>query len=178
MSPRLHIVMPCIRPWNLARIAENLFIHQERHPWEIRWHVMLQGPDTDPKGTLKTNEAISMIPDGWVFLWADDTTHHSSLFRRLHEVIVANPSAGAVVFAQNRGDRELHPSPDGMRVGMVCGSMVAYERAFLGDLRMDYAARAHECDGVLVEQLYARDSSRFVFVDEVLIGFNLLPDRC
>ena len=166
--------MPCIRPWNIARIADNLLVRQERHPFELRWHILCQGPDADPKGTNKTNESIDSIRDGWMFLFADDTVHHPSLFRRLGEVTTTNPNAGCIVFAQDRGDRILHPSPETMKVGMVCGGMVAYERSFVGDCRFDYANRLHECDGAMVEALHAKDPSRFVYIDEVLTGFNSL----
>lgn len=178
MTTRLHIVTSCVRPWNIPRIAEFYLCRMERHPFELRWHISVQGPDKDYKGCNKTNEAIDSIKDGWLFFFADDTVQHQSIFRRLGEVVSANPDARVVVFSQQRGPDVLRSNPECCIPGKVCGGMFAVEREFLGELRFDYPLYGSLCDGFLVQKLHEKDASRFVFVDEVLARFNSIEECC
>lgn len=176
MAERLHIIMPSNRPWNIARLSEAYLEKMEPHPFELRWHIMLQGPEPDPKGTRKTNEAIDFIPNGWLMMLADDTDQHPALFRRLGEVVAKNPDAGAVVFSQDRyrGKFTLHAHPNNMTPCHVCGSQVVWNREFLGSHRYEYEKYGGTCDGELIKKVFDLHPERFVFVDEVLIRFGSL----
>ena len=175
-APRLHIVMPCARPWNIPVLAPRYLEKMDAHPFELRWHIYLQGPDADPKGSNKCNEAIDDIRDGWLFLFADDTDQHPSLFRRLGEVIKRHPKAGAVVFSQDRhgGRFILRAFPQNMKPCHVCGGAVAWERKFLGDNRYNYDKHGGTTDGELIKHMFTLDPNRFVFVDEVLTRYGSL----
>jgi hypothetical protein len=175
-APRLHIIMACARPWNIPRLAPAYLERMEAHPFEVRWHILLQGPEPDPKGVAKTNEALDQIRDGWVLTLADDTDQHPSLFRRLGEVIATHPQAGAVVFSQDRhrGRHILRPTPATMGPCHVCGGQVAWERQFLGDVRFDWDQHGGCADGHVIQRLHQAHPDRFVFVDEVLMRFGSL----
>lgn len=181
MSERLHIIMPCARPWNIPVIApaflglRSFAGEPVSHPFELRWHILLQGPEPDPKGVNKVNEALAMIRDGWFATWSDDTVHDPRIFQRLGEAIAQNPNAVAVVFSECRpGGGVLHAAPGEMLPCHVDGSQVIMRRDFLGDARMDYAQYKDQADGYLLKQLHDRAPKQFVFVDEVLVYYNRL----
>lgn len=175
-APRLHIVMPCARPWNIPKLAPRYLEKMDPHPFELRWHICVQGPDKDPKGLLKCNEALDNIQSGWVMFPADDTDQHPALFRRLAEVIRRNPHAGAVVFAQDRnaGKVVLRAHPLQLKPCHVCGGSVVWKREFLGPNRFDWANHRGTSDGILIAHMYNTYPNRFVFVDEVLTRFGSL----
>jgi hypothetical protein len=175
-APRLHIVMPCSRPENIPQLAAAYLKEMEPHPWEVRWHIMLQGPEYDPKGTAKVNEGIDDVRGGWLMLISDDTDQHPALFRRLSETIEANPHAGAVVFNQDRhaGRSILLAKPQNMTPCYVCGGQVAWKRDFLGTNRYDYAKHGGTCDGELIRFMYRQAPESFVFVNETLTRFGSL----
>lgn len=174
MSTRLHIIMPSNRPQNIPTLAPHYLQNMEPHPWELRWHILSQGPDADPKGINKTNEALTFIKDGWLMMMSDDTYSHPALYRRLAEVILAHPGVGCVVFSQQRGaGHVLVACPENMRPNYVCGSQVVWNRQFLGDDKYD-SIYGGISDGVLVSHVYRRDPGRFVFIPEVLTYFGRL----
>lgn len=179
--------MPVTRPENLPAIVRGLLVEMEPHLFELRWHLAVQGPEPDPKGSRKVNEMIDSTPDGWLYLMADDCVPFPSFFRRLWEVIDANPDAGAIVVGQDRPigtsasatpvshEREwLHASPSTVRPGYICGGQIIYERSFLGNHRYDHVNHLHDSDGWMVAELYAKQPGRFVFVDELLVRMNSL----
>lgn len=173
MTERLHVIMSVSRPWNVAQIVHSYLAM--RHPFELRIHLMVQGPDPDPKGVHKINEAIDSISNGWILTVADDTVQHPDLMQRLWDTVSNDPEAGIVVFGNDRGNGvHFIPSPETMTVGRVCGSAVAYNRHALGDHRFDYEAHAHEADGFLIQDLYQEAPNRFRFVPDVLTTFNSL----
>jgi len=172
MTPRLHLVMTCSRFQNIAALADAYLCKMEPSKWELRWHIMVQGPEPDPKGVSKTNEALNAITDGWVFMVADDTIQHPALFRRMWEIIEAHPYAMAVVFIEQRPEGILKASPDTVDIGQICGGMVAFRRDAIADLRFDYAKFGQEADGHFIKDIYARHGKSFVFVNETLTTFN------
>lgn len=175
-APRLHIIMPCARPHNIPKLAASYLQKWEPHPWEIRWHIMLQGPDSDPKGNHKCNEGVDCVPDGWLMLIADDTEQHPSLLRRLAEVIEQNPQAGAVLFNQDRhaGRSILMARPENMTPCYVCGGQIVWNREFLGPNRYNFEKHGGTADGELIRFMYRQAPERFVFVNETLMRFGSL----
>lgn len=173
MSERFHILTPCARPQNVARIWESI-VQSEAHPFEVRWHLALQGAEVDPHGINKTNELLDGACDGWVLTFADDSVLHPVLMRRVGEVI--RPDVGAVVVTQQRRDflGTLHACPGNMKIGQVSGDQIVWRREFLGESRFDYATHAHCCDGALICERYQAAPERFLFLDEVLSWFNWL----
>src|SRR2546423_14867340 len=107
MATRLHIVMPCARPQNIPILAPKYLQEVVPHPFELRWHILQQGPDPDPKGIYKINEMLDLIRGGWFMTVADDTIQHPELFSRIGEMIETHPQAGAIVFSQYCGHGSL-----------------------------------------------------------------------
>lgn len=175
-APRLHIIMPSNRPWNIPKLAPRYLEKMRPHGFELRWHILLQGPEPDPKGCNKINEAIDDIRSGWFMTLADDTDQHLSLFARLFDITQKNPDAGAVVFGQVRygGRWTLKAEPASMRPCHVCGGQVAWNREFFGDHRFDYEHHGGCADGVLIQHLHQLHPERFVFVPETLTKFGSL----
>ena len=173
MAERLHIIMPSGKPKNLPAIFDYYAHKMEPHDFELRWHVMQQGPEPDPKGVNKCNEALEGITAGWVLFHADDTMQFPPFFRRLAEEIEAHPDAGAFVFGQQRRRGVvLMPNSERMRPCGVCGGQVVWRRDFLGDNRCDYDAGGSRCDGEFIKRMYEGDPDAFVFVHEVLMTHN------
>jgi len=189
-APRLHICMAVTRPQNIPIIARNLIEAQYSHPFELRWHLAVQGPEPDPKGSRKFNEMVDAVPDGWLHLMADDTIHMPSLFARLGDTIAANPNAGVVMFNQERpeaypginsislgnGKVMLRAQKEHMSPGYCCGGQAFYERGFLGNRRYNHQEHLHASDGYLLAELYHEAPERFVFVNEILVRFNSLEE--
>lgn len=175
MAERLHIIMPCMRFEHLARIAHNFFVEMKPHPFELRWHIMAQGPEPDPYGNNKANEGIEMVRDGWLVTWSDDTIHQIDLFKRFGEVLAENPNSGVVVFGESRPDNcLLKPCPENVRPCRIDGQQLFWKREFLGDERLNYLDHGNQHDGYLAQKMYEKDPSRWVFVEDYLIRFNAL----
>lgn len=164
----------------MAELLPRYLGAMENHPFEIRIHIMAQGPEPDPKGNYKVNEGIECCPGGWVMMLADDTDQHPALFRRLGEEIEKHPDAGAFVFTQDRGPRWgdrwiLHASPGNMQPGCVCGGQIIYRRALLGQKwRFEFDKYQERADGNMAQQLFAAHPEKFVFVPEMLTRFGSL----
>lgn len=175
MSDRFHIVTPVSRPQNLSRILDFYVSKMEPHPFEVRIHLAVQGPEPDPKGCHKVNEIIDMIKDGWVITVSDDTLQHPALFRRVAEIQTQTPSVGAIVFGQLRGPNcEFHSGPDKVHPCLICGGQIVYQRWILGNERFDCGALLEQSDGYLIEKLYQAKPEAFVFSRELLMKFNSL----
>ena len=147
----------------------------EPHPYELRIHIMAQGPERDDKGTDKTNEGIQMIQDGWLFMNADDAIPYPACFRRLAEITKANPHIGAVVFGCRRelradGCRDTVTNLANM---LIQGGQVAWKREWLGEWRYDNAHRGG-CDPKLAMLKLRSDPSKVFMCDECLTTFNSL----
>lgn len=197
MADRLHVIMACCRPQNIPRLAAYYLREMEGHRFELRWHILLQGPEPDPKGCRKLNEALHDIASGnpadpWIFHPSDDAIHSVKLFRRLGEVTEDNPKAKAVVFSEHRRDcpwTEGHwelmsadwlrseclvAHPHNMKPCHVDGSQLFYRRNFIGFNRFDCQNDTHIADGKFIEALYRSEPDSFLFVDEPLLRFNNL----
>ncbi len=181
MQTELHIVMPSAKPQNIPAIAPSI-LQAEGCSLAIRWHILLQGADPDEKGFSKINTCLSYLPsDSWFWTPSDDSIHHPHFFRRLGEIIAANPECRAVVFSEERGPSEnsrvLRAAPENMKPGAVDGSQCAWHRGFVGDQRYDWSGKGQDADGCFAQALYERDPKVFVFCDEILTRFNLLEWR-
>jgi len=180
--------MPTSRPWNLPTIIKCYLQDMEPHPFEIRWHLMCQGPEPDPKGFYKSSEGIGCAPDGWLWFPSDDSIQPSTLFWRLGKIIQSCNGIGAVVFSQRRRgvcpwtggswDNEepgiLRADPANMKKCRVDCTQVFFERMFLNGFRFQPAKHGSECDGGMIEELFERDPSRFVFAPNDYVFFNSL----
>ncbi len=182
--------MPCAKPWNLPAISMCLLRKQEPHDFEIRWHLMCQGPEPDPKGFRKFIEGMRMVKDGWIWGPSDDTLQPRSLLQRLCQLVCANPGAGVIVFSQLRSRREncpwlgrpwpadhepvLRARPENMRPCRVDSTQCFFKKEFIGDRVFDFDRYRFEADGNFIMQLYQESPHRFVFCDEILTWFNSL----
>lgn len=177
MAERLHVIMPCAKAQNIPRIAPSI-LQCEGHGFELRWHLCQQGPEADPKGLRKINEALNWIKDGWFHTPSDDTIHYASLYRRTWEIISSNPDTGAIVFSEDRGPKEgnriMRASPANMKPCEVDGSQIIWSKSFVGDELYPCEQFPLTADGVFTQRMFERDPSKFVFVDEVLVRFNSL----
>lgn len=180
--------MPCARPENLPLITNNLLCVQQPHVFEVRLHIMLQGPEPDPKGYFKVNEGLDLTKDGWAWGPSDDTLQPLNLFNILGRL--ARPDMGAVVFSQQRklsspcpwtGGRWdndepgiLRARPENMKRCRVDATQVFWNRAWLGDRRYDFKNFGPEADGALIEHLYMRHPDKFFLYEPFLVNFGSL----
>lgn len=174
-AERLHIILPSAYHTNLETVLPTFLQDMEPHPYELRVHVMAQGPEPDDKGLKKTNEAVDMIRDGWLFMWADDTLPHPALFRRLAEITETRPWLGAVVFANRRELRERISRDYLVDLGsmLIQGGQVAWKREWLGASKYDPKLGGC-CDLYLAINKLRTDPSKVFISDEVLATFNSL----
>jgi hypothetical protein len=178
MIPRLHLLMPCAYPDRLNAILPSYTTAMEKHGWELRVHLLIQGPDPDPKGILKVNEALDEIRGygGWFMTPSDDTIQHPALFRRLFEELEKNPDAVAMVVGQERRDGlgNLWASPDQVRIGRIDGCQVCWNRDWIRSERYEWEKFGCYCDGEFAVRMFARAPQRFVFINEMLTRHNSL----
>lgn len=174
MADRLHLITPCCRAKNFVRMAEHYLCNMSPHPWELRWHVLVQGPEPDPYGCNKANECLDQISGGWILFLSDDVLHDKSLFRRAHEIISGNPDCRAIVFwGYERGKPYKNPPKSN-----ICNNIgqVFFQREFFGDERFNLATYGNNTDVVIVNNLYAKKPEAFILNDrkEMLIEYNNL----
>ncbi len=179
MRERLHVLMSVSKPRFMARLCRFFLEEMEPHPFELRWHLLVQCNEPDPKGYRKLDEALGWIPDGWVWTPSDDSLHDPSLFRRLGEAVKVTEGrvgpVGAVVFAvQGHRPYPLLARPEYMKPCYVSGVSIFWRRSFLGDERHDFDRHGEIADGCLVERMHRRHPEAFAFVDEPLAWFNSL----
>lgn len=175
-SPRLHLITPCCRPENLAPMMHRYLEEMDPHPFELRWHILVQGPEPDRYGCNKANECLdTLIEDGWIMFLSDDVLHDKSLFRRAAEIMTAHPQALALVFwGYERG--KPYPNPPKPNICNNIGQCI-FDRAFFGTQRFDLAKYGNNTDIVIVNRLYATAPEAFYLHDrsELLIEYNNLP---
>lgn len=171
----LHLIMPSRRYWNIGRIATAWMKEAEPHSLELRWHIGIQNKIPDAWGMDKTNELIDLVPgQDWLMLLSDDSCHHPALFRRIEEVIKANPEKRAIIFSEQRQPAYwvLHAAPQNMRPCYCDGQQLVVRKDFLGDLRYNREKYGNQADGNLIQQLYQSAPDNFVFVPEILLEFG------
>jgi hypothetical protein len=187
-APRLHIVMPVSRPKNLARIIANYLEEQQPHVFELRWHLMVQGVEADPKGYKKCNEGAAMCNSGWLWFPSDDSLQEPSLFRRLAELIQQHPDARAIVFSERRSGvcpytggtwpKEpgiLRAAPENMKRCHVDCTQVFFHHS----LKPHFNCREYgdEADGACIVRLYEANATRFVFAPDDYVTFGSLDAK-
>lgn len=190
MSPRLHIIMPVTRPKNVARIVHNYLVEQQPHPFELRWHLMVQGPEPDPKGYHKSNEGAAMCQSGWLWFPSDDSLQPENLFRRLGELIAKHEYARAIVFSEHRPgvcpytggawpkDKPqwmLIADPANMRRCHVDCTQVFFHHSLKPYFNSN--TPHNEADGAYIEGIYAERPDAFVFAPDDFVTFGSL-DTC
>ncbi len=174
---RFHVIMPCARPENIPSLAKN-YLHQVNHPFEVRWHILLQGPDEDPKGIRKCNECLDFIEDGWFATIADDTAQNPSLLTRLGKAIVENPNAGAFVFCLQGRKSSIKATPENAATDMIGGAQIILSREFIGENRYDWETYRERCDVKFVTMLFKAHPERFVFINDFSMQMNDMELIC
>lgn len=172
--------MPAMRAYNIGPIAKAWMTKAEPHTLELRWHIGIQGRhplERDAYGMSKTNEMVDMVPStdrDWLMLLSDDSCHHPALFRRIEEVITANPDKRAIIFSEQRQPQSwvLHAAPENVKVCHIDGQQLVVRKDFLGSRRYERDKYNEQADGRLIEQLYQSASDKFIFCDEVLLVFG------
>lgn len=170
--------MPAMRAQNIGPIAMAWMTRAQPHTLELRWHVAIQGShpgERDPYGMSKTNEIADMVPDSdWIMFLSDDSYHHPALFRRIEEIIKANPDKRAIILSEQRQPASwiLRASPQNMRPCHVDGQQLVVRKDFLGTKRYERDKYGNQADGNLIQQLYQLAPNEFVFCDEILVSFG------
>lgn len=115
------------------------------------------------------------LSEGFYHLLDDDNIVHPNFFRRIAEHIRKNPDKKAFAVHQHRWDRfkDLRVSPDSMKPGRIDNTMFVVDTGFIGEKRYDPRMGGIE-DGYFFSELYQKDPSVWVFVDEFLAYYNYL----
>jgi hypothetical protein len=170
--------MPCSRFERLPVIVPAYTSAMEKSVFEVRLHLLLQGPDPDPKGILKVNECLNEIrgDGGWFMTPSDDSIPYPSLFRRMGEELEKMPDAIAIVVSQERRDAlgNLWAAPDQMMISRVDGNQICWNRDWIKEERYEWEKWGIFCDGEFAVRLYAKAPQRFIFINELLVRHNSL----
>jgi len=167
--------MPCSRFERLPTIVPA-YTGMEKSNWEVRLHLLLQGPDPDPKGILKVNECLNEIrgDGGWFMTPSDDTIPYPGLFRRMGEELAKNQDAVAIVVGQERRDNlgNLQARTDNMMISKVDGNQICWNRDWIKEERYEWEKWGIFCDGEFAVRMFARAPQRFIFINELLVRHN------
>jgi len=177
----LTILTACSRRQNYAAMLQS--IEQSKHNVDPKlgrldylWRIRYQKDNQpDPYGTVKDNELLDATYAGWIWILDDDNLCHPDFFEVLLSKIINYPQAEAFVFAQDRGPKFgglLRCGPENMIPGRVDTAQVVFKKEFLGDLR--FPIGVYVADGILYQQLYAKDPKKFEFFNIPVTYFNRL----
>jgi hypothetical protein len=178
---KLNIITPCVRPENLALIADSINIPTT----SLKWYVVFDNipaninPNLIPQratplfhqnpksivGHAQRNFALDKITDGYVLFLDDDTLLHPNLYDEIIEL-----DNDFIHFDQ--------ANPDGSkRIGgtvkvnhIDTGSAVVH-RALIGNTR--FQINLYNADGIFWEQIAKKAKSPF-YIPKSLSYYNLL----
>lgn len=129
-------------------------------------------------GINQKNYGIDHAETGYYHLLDDDNIVHPAFFKRVAEVIKANPDKRAFGFNQLRWDQhgDLPCRADRMIPGRIDNTMFVVHTDFIGSKRYDLAKAGME-DGFFFQDLYHQDPNAWVFVDEYVTYYNYLSQK-
>lgn len=186
---KLNILTPSIRQHNLPKI-KNYIKKYNNNILDLTWIIVLDLNEIDKeiekelaedwiriykyreeksiKGIAQFNYGLDQIKDGFIWGIADDNIPHPNFFLRLKQVILGNQNKKVIIVSEDRLDgRILHAEPNCMRKGHVDGSQAIIKKELYPKITYD------ECgDGVMIENLFNKNSKEFLFIDEVLAYFE------
>lgn len=184
---KLHIVTPCSRPENLAKMCDS--IDALRPLFDVAWWVIFDLAACDPVdvddaitdavyvpssqwGAGQRNHALDRIEDGWVYFLDDDNLIHPNFFE-LKQLIADNPEKRAFAFAQKHVDgwvREV--APETMKVNHIDMAQVLIRRDLIGDER--FPLPFYNADGRFIQAIYDRSPDEWLLVNKVMCYYNAL----
>jgi hypothetical protein len=129
-------------------------------------------------GINQKNYGIDHAEPGYYHLLDDDNIIHPAFFKKLSEVIKANPEKQAFGFNQLRWDMhgDLPCRADRMKPGKIDNTMFVVHTDFIGSKRYDITKAGTE-DGFFFQELYKQDPSAWVFTDEYVTYYNYLSQK-
>jgi len=129
-------------------------------------------------GINQKNYGIDHAEPGYYHLLDDDNIIHPAFFKKLSEVIKANPGKRAFGFNQLRWDHhgDLQCRADRMRPARIDITMFVVHTDFIGTKRYDVTKAGLE-DGFFFQELYKQDPSAWVFTDEYVTYYNYLSQK-
>lgn len=129
-------------------------------------------------GINQKNHGIDHAEPGFYHLLDDDNIIHPAFFKKIAEVIKANPDKRAFGFNQLRWDShgDLPCREDRMIPGKIDNTMFVVHTDFIGPKRYDLSKSGME-DGFFFSELYGQDPNAWVFVDEYVTYYNYLSQK-
>lgn len=203
MSIVLNIVTALSRPSNLSIMLKSMGSIIDVPEIRIRWIVVYDAQSEASPAPMELQEAakakiVSVIPIPWIrggcrfginqknhgidhaqtgyyHLLDDDNIIHPAFFKKVADVIKANPDKRAFGFNQLRWDQHgnLPCRADRMCPGKIDNTMFVVHTDFIGAKRYDLTKAGIE-DGVFFQELYHQDPNAWVFVDEYVTYYNFL----
>lgn len=161
----LHVLTAVTRPHNLPVLQASIAA-AATDDVHVIWHQRSDPDRTAVGGQRLKNEMLDEIDNGWVYVLDDDTIMHPDLLR----TIFLYRKADAILVAQERVDRVLHPAPANLQVGEVDIGQAVLRRDLIG---LERIPEVYEGDGIFLRGLLA-EAPGVVFVDRVLSTHNAL----
>lgn len=197
----LNIVTAVSRPTNLRRILASIDDTVQLSGLSLKWILIFDAPADAPSdfqalvnviskfrvqkaswpngpvkfGILQKNMGIDLCDDGFYYLLDDDNIIHPNFFKRIGELIRANPDKEAFAFNQQRWDfhGNISATPERMVPGKIDNSMFVVHTKLIGSDRYNLGLAGNE-DGYFFQGLYLKKKETFLFVDEFLAYYNYI----
>ena len=195
---KLNIITRCIIPDNIDAVNSSIF-SSKPDSIEINWHIVfdtkvLKDIDAellnrfdrpnitlhfrkgDEWGLSQLNDLIQSL-DGWIYHLDDDNTIHPKFYKTILKNLSNNPKALAFIFSQNVDGKDFtkldirEALPENVKVqGIDLSQWLIHS-----DLHKDYMyGTGYIADGEFITNLYNKEKSKFIFINEVLCNYNAL----
>lgn len=137
--------------------------------------IIEKSPQTNNLGGYSHRNWVMdrLSAEEWVYNLDDDTILHPALLPYLHQFDIMNRYSG-IVFAQvnKNGDIRLDVKEDKIKVCHVDTGSIVYKMDIVGDLR--FQEGHYVADGYFIEELYAKNKSRFTLRNIPLSYYNYI----
>jgi hypothetical protein len=202
-KPRLNIITPCSRDYNLQTLYDSITEANAQGHFEILWIIIIDkaklkktehlrlpisfaegaptvliGVGTDGEiGNRLKNQAIELIESGWVMFLDDDNTVHPEMLDTFWYHTAKYKNAQAFIFATAIGPdgREyVKTRMDGIAPGHIDTAQFIVSRHLIGEVRWDPCA--YDADGIFITEIYKRRKETFVLIDGI-VYYNALSSK-
>lgn len=192
----LAIITPCIRPANIPIM--QLSVEPGSKIFNLRWIIVYDSnympPDLlkpnsysfqlnyhNPKsvcGNFQRDKAIEILKNekynGWIKFLDDDNIIHYDYFNRIHEIIIGNPDAKAIVANQLRDATISHliASPFNVRWGYIDTDQYTLHADIVNASFSE--TNTYSSDFDFIKKIFKSEPESFLFVNEYLSFYNAL----
>ena len=188
MTPLLTIITPCSRPANLPELKASIQRMRCYQKSAVRWVIVHDANDDEfipcigeawvdeirvkggIFGNLQRNWGMSLVADGYVYFLDDDTLMHPDFSLCMVEYLHRLNYAGAII-PQLLPDGTIRTNtPETVKVNQIDMAQVILKRSAI----KTQFVQQYEADGLLIEEVFNKNRTKFLFMQEVKCYYNRL----